>query len=250
MVVPAAPGPRTVDQRWNAVIAGLKGIGKDSRNKEQGFMYRSIDAVLKHAHGLFADHGVHVIPVEQHATYGTRTTAKGSVWTVCHVEVIWQVRGVEGDSFTAMTVGEGTDSGDKATSKAQTMAFKYLLWPALMVADHEDPDGETPDDAVDTYAPVADAPPARSRTSRPPPGGGAPPPPSANGDGELLAETRQLNEIRRILAPQGKTSDRDVLTSVKSTLAADRQDVAVLAQLTQAEAAAAIHVFSGGTAAQ
>lgn len=238
---------RSVHERWNAVLARLPGIGKDSQNTQQNFKYRSIDAVLKEAHGLFGEEGVHVVPVAQRPSYGERTTARGTIMVVCYLEVDWKVYGLDGDSFDAQTLGEGVDSGDKATSKAQTMAFKYLLWPTLIVADHEDPDGKAVEDSVSSSvaaAPVpVSAPPARSRTNRPPPGSTEAP--SANGDGEVLCDARARSELRRILAPHGKTSDHDVLLSVKTTMTPERQGVSKLEQVTAAEAAAAILVLSG-----
>ncbi len=132
----------TVDQRWNRVLDELPAIGKNSRNQQQGFNYRSIDSVLDKAKPLFGKHGVHPIPVAQVCDRTTRTTAKGNQLNVCYITVEWQIRAVDGTFFTAETCGEGTDSGDKATSKAQTMAFKYLLWPSLAVAENEETDAD------------------------------------------------------------------------------------------------------------
>ncbi len=140
----------SVHVRWNAVLAALPAIGKDSVNKQQGFNYRSVDTVLDYVKPLFARLGIHVIPEKQSAFYDERQVKSGATMYVCKLTVDWRIYGVSGDSFTAQTVGEGTDMGDKATSKAQTMAFKYLLWPALAIASNEDPDGETPEQTTAT----------------------------------------------------------------------------------------------------
>ena len=138
----------TVDQRWNGVLLKLPAIAKNSKNEQQGFKYRSIDDVLDRLNPLFGRWGVHVVPVRQTAEREHRTTARGNLMNVCYLTVDWEIRSVDGETMHAQTVGEGTDSGDKATSKAQTMALKYLLWPSLVIATNEDPDGQTVEDSV------------------------------------------------------------------------------------------------------
>lgn len=149
----------TVDQRWNQVLNELPAIGKNSRNQQQGFNYRSIDSVLDKVKPLLGKHGIHVIPVAQVCDRTARTTAKGNQLNVCYMTVEWQIRSVDGDFFTAETCGEGTDSGDKATSKAQTMAFKYLLWPSLAIAENDETD-------ADAYSVDASVPAQKSTTTK------------------------------------------------------------------------------------
>jgi hypothetical protein len=138
----------TVYERWSWVQDQLPAIGKDSVNKQQGFNYRGIDAVLNKLKPLLGKAGVFIMPARQKATYEQRSTAKGTVMHVCKIDAMWQIHGVGGDHFTAETVGEASDIFDKATSKAQTAAFKYLLWPGLAIAENEDNDGQTPEETV------------------------------------------------------------------------------------------------------
>jgi len=145
-------GDATVYERWSWVQSKLPGIGKDSLNEQQKFKFRSIDAVLKEIRPLFGKAGVFVIPARQEARYEERNTRGGGVTHVCKLRAMWQIYGVKGDHFTAETVGESADSFDKGTSKAQTMAFKYLLWPSLAIAENEDPDGETQGEGATTGA--------------------------------------------------------------------------------------------------
>jgi hypothetical protein len=144
-----------LDTRWNWVLENLPAIGKDSLNKQQGFKYRSIDTVLDHLNPLFGKAGVHVIPTRQVAYRETRGTRSGGSMNDCYNTVTWEIRDVAGHTMTAETLGEGTDSGDKSTSKAQTMAMKYLLWPSLAIAENEDPDGETVEASTPSEAPTA-----------------------------------------------------------------------------------------------
>ena len=55
-----------------------------------------------------------------------------------------------------MTVGEGMDSGDKATNKAMAIAFKYACFQVFCIPTEEmkDPDEETQDPAKPQFNPA------------------------------------------------------------------------------------------------
>jgi hypothetical protein len=157
----------TVHEAWAQILAELPAIPRTRRNEQQGFLFRGIDDVLDQLNPLLGKYGVHVVPVRQVAEREDRPTARGTVLHTVHLTVDWRVYGRQGDFFEAQTMGEGTDSGDKATSKAQTMAFKYLLWPSLAVAENETTDA----DATSPEATVADTeaqPPLRRRVREAP----------------------------------------------------------------------------------
>ena len=134
--------------RWLWVQEHLPAIPKASTNSQQGFKYRSIDDVLKKVHKLFGQAGIFILPARQQATYVEWEGASGKAIHVARVTCDWQVYGANGDWITAQTVGQAADAFDKATSKAQTAAFKYLLWPSLSIAENEDNDGQTPESTV------------------------------------------------------------------------------------------------------
>lgn len=137
----------TVYERWSAFMGELPGFPKADRNQQQGFDFRSIDSVLPTAKSLAAKHGVFIVPLRQRAERSERHSARGTALFTCYMRVDWRVYGTDGDYFDAQTYGEATDAGDKSTSKAQTMALKYLLWPALMISDpSDDADRETPEE--------------------------------------------------------------------------------------------------------
>jgi hypothetical protein len=136
------PEGTPIDVRWNAVLHALPAIGKNAvMTQGPKYSYRSIDAVLDHLHPLFAKFGLHVFPVGQQAVYDSYSTYSGTTMFRSRITVDWQIRSVDGEVIYAQTMGTGTDAGDKETSKAQTMAFKYLLWPSTAVAENDDPDG-------------------------------------------------------------------------------------------------------------
>ncbi len=56
----------------------------------------------------------------------------------------------DGSSIEAVTIGEGMDSGDKATNKAMAVAFKYACFQVFCIPTEEmkDPDADTPEPNV------------------------------------------------------------------------------------------------------
>jgi hypothetical protein len=78
--------------------------------------------------------------------------------------VRYEVEGPMGDTRSVEVIGEGFDPGDKAASKATTMARKAMLTDLLHIADGDDPDR----DARPEQAPAKKA--AAKSTSRRPEG--------------------------------------------------------------------------------
>lgn len=136
---------RTVHQRMVAILSDLPAIGKDQKNVQQNFMFRGHDDVLNALNPLLAKHGVFVVPTVLERTTSERTTASGKAMFEVSLLVQYTFYGLAGDSVTASSWGEGTDMGDKATSKAMTMAFKSVLNQAFAISNKEtaDPDALT-----------------------------------------------------------------------------------------------------------
>ena len=61
--VDALPAKPTVFEAWNAVMQGVQAIRKDSRNDQQRFNFRGIDAVMNAVGPLLRENGVTVVPV-------------------------------------------------------------------------------------------------------------------------------------------------------------------------------------------
>jgi len=140
----------SVFERMLAILEELPPIGKDDYNQQQKFHFRGHDAVMKALNPLLAKHGVFVVPDVLDRTTAQRATRSGGVMYEVNLHVRYRFYGPNGDYVEASSWGEGTDSGDKATSKAMTMAFKSVLAQAFAIATSEmgDPDGETPEETV------------------------------------------------------------------------------------------------------
>jgi ERF superfamily len=126
----------------NAVMADVREVGKHSRNESQGFNFRGIDAVVNAVGPALRKHGVVVVPRVVNYDYGTVEVGQRRT-PMAHVRVTvdYVFYGPAGDWITATSIGEAMDSGDKATAKAMSVAFRTALLQALCLpTDDPDPD--------------------------------------------------------------------------------------------------------------
>ena len=119
-------------------------VGKNDVNKQQGFKYRGIDAVMNSINPALVKNHVFVVPEVLDQKREERTTAKGGllIYSICKIKYTFYAE--DGSSVTAVTIGEGMDSGDKATNKAMAIAFKYACFQVFCIPTEEmvDPDAE------------------------------------------------------------------------------------------------------------
>lgn len=129
------------------IMEDIPAIGKDQTNKTQGFKYRGIDDVMNTLQPLLSKNKVFIVPQILEQTREERTTNKGGnlIYSICKIKYIFYAE--DGTYIEAVTVGEGMDSGDKATNKAMAIAMKYALFQVFCIPTEEmkDPDGETPE---------------------------------------------------------------------------------------------------------
>jgi len=180
-------GAGTVQQELAAIMLEAKAIGKSSRNQQQGFNFRGIDAVMNHLHPLFAKHSVIILPEVLAERTEERTTKSGGHLIYRVLTVRFNFTAADGSSVCSTVIGEGMDSGDKAANKAMAVALKYALTQMLLLPyDEKDPDADTPPDSVPKrdYTP----PPASVATPVTP----APPPAKAKPANVISAKQRGL----------------------------------------------------------
>jgi hypothetical protein len=137
--------PKTIYELFAEVKREIGPVGKDGVNKSQHYNFRGIDAVVNAAAPHLDKAGVLTIPMLQTIEYGTvevgeKHTAMGHV----RVTVIYRFTGPAGDSFDALVPGEAMDSGDKATAKAMSVAYRIALLQALNLPTSDtDPDSQS-----------------------------------------------------------------------------------------------------------
>lgn len=133
----------TVHEAISAVMADVQTISKDQR-VESGparFNFRGVDAVVNAVGPALRKHGVIVAPQSASIEFERYQTNKGASMRNATVRVEWLVIGPDGSSIKAATYGEAADSGDKAVSKAQSVAYRTVLLQLLCIpTDEPDPD--------------------------------------------------------------------------------------------------------------
>lgn len=127
-------------------------IGKDSRNQQQGFMYRGIDAVYNALNPVMAKLGLFLCPEVLEQTREERTSIKKDQYgnertsTLLYsiLKIKYTLYAPDGSNLSCVVIGEGMDSGDKASNKAMSVAMKYAAFQLFMIPTEEmvDPDAE------------------------------------------------------------------------------------------------------------
>lgn len=122
-------------------------VGKTSKNTQQGFMYRGIDSVMNAINPALVKHKVFIVPEVLEQIREERQSSRGGtlLYSICKMKYTFYAD--DGSNISAVVVGEGMDSGDKATNKAMSIAFKYACFQVFCIPTEEmiDPDAEVHD---------------------------------------------------------------------------------------------------------
>jgi|HubBroStandDraft_2_1064218.scaffolds.fasta_scaffold168179_2 hypothetical protein len=139
-----------------AVLAamGERGIGKDRNNKQQGFKFRGVDDVYAALNPLLAEHKLLMTPRAVDVKTSERTSKGGGKLFSVVVKMEFDfISAEDGSIHSVCTYGEGMDSGDKATSKAQSIAYKYAVFQAFSIPV----EGVTPDPDEESHEVESDS---------------------------------------------------------------------------------------------
>lgn len=111
-----------------------QGISKDRENRQQGFSFRGIDQVYNALAPMLAKHGLVILPRITERAVTERATKNGGVLFYVVVKAEFDFVATEdGSKHTVITYGEAMDSGDKATNKAMSIAYKYAAFQAFCI---------------------------------------------------------------------------------------------------------------------
>ena len=136
---------KTIVQSLNEIMKAVGAISKSDRNATQGFNFRGIDSVVNAVSPQLQKYGVVVVPSVQDYEYQSVEIGKNRT-VMCHVKVkvMYTFIGPQSDALTATVVAEAMDAGDKATTKAMSVAFRTALLQALCLpTDDADPDASS-----------------------------------------------------------------------------------------------------------
>lgn len=134
-----------ITQALTEIMKEVGAVKKGDRNNSQGFNFRGIDAVVNAVSPALQKFGVIVFPEVIDYQYdtveiGKNRTAMGHV----KVKVSYTFIGAGGDALKTTVAAEAMDSGDKATAKAMSVAFRTALLQTLALpTDEPDPDASS-----------------------------------------------------------------------------------------------------------
>lgn len=124
-------------------------IGKDKYNEQQKFKYRGIDDVMNTFQPLLAERGIFIVPEVMESHREERASRNGGNLIYSILKVKYTFYAEDGSSISAIVIGEGMDSADKASNKAMAVAMKYAMFQVFCIPTEEmllsDPDRETPE---------------------------------------------------------------------------------------------------------
>ncbi len=140
------------------------GLGKDGKNKFQGYDFRGIDSLMEALSPLLVKHGLIIIPHGKSHSLRERAGKGGKAMFHAIVEMEYRVihkDDANSDGVTTIIVGpfygEALDTSDKATNKAMSFAYKYMAFQTFCIPikgqdegdkDHNEvaPEAEEPKD--------------------------------------------------------------------------------------------------------
>ena len=140
------------EQKYH-VLAGIKqvmqafadkGIAKAHKNESQGFKFRGIDDVMNRMAQHLVEADIVIVPSIRSREVHERVNSRGNPLFYVTVLVDFNIYSTVDGSHVVCTVpGEAMDSGDKATNKALSIAYKYMAFQLFAIPIDEDPDRHT-----------------------------------------------------------------------------------------------------------
>ena len=134
-----------VYQAINAIQAEMSqiGIAKNNRNKQQGYNFRGIDDIFNALAPMLAHNDLVIIPQVLGQKVVERQTKQGGNLFYVTVKVQYDfISAQDGSRHSVVMYGEAMDSGDKATNKAMSAAYKYAALQVFCIPTSGDNDAD------------------------------------------------------------------------------------------------------------
>lgn len=139
------PPQKSVYQAIAKVQAALakEGIAKERNNQQQGFKFRGIDDIYNALASHLAENNLCILPRIKSRGVTERTNKNGTALFYIVIEADFDfVSAVDGSTHTVTVFGEAMDSGDKATNKAMSAAYKYACMQSFCIPTEGDNDAD------------------------------------------------------------------------------------------------------------
>lgn len=136
------------------------GIAKLQRNVQQGYTFRGIESAMNELSPLLVKHGITVTPSYGELSIHERFRGDpkdGRAIRFCTLKGSFKFVAEDGSYTLSECFGEAMDSGDKAVTKAQSIAFRTALFQ-LFVVPTMAMDPESYIDPDDEELPIGPAP--------------------------------------------------------------------------------------------
>ena len=135
-----------------------EGIGKTRSNAQQGYKFRGVDEVMNAFAPILADQGLYLRPRFTEREVSERVNKSGTALFYVTVRGEFDFSNDAGETVTVGPFyGEAMDSGDKATNKAMSAAYKYCVMQAFAIpVEGQTIDSETETHEVELQAPELD----------------------------------------------------------------------------------------------
>lgn len=125
------------------VMGVVDWVPKDGKNAFHGYSYSTEAAIVSSVRKEMALRSLLLVPSVKSVEWSAVTTAKGHAEKLCTLTVTFTVHdGENGTSLAFDVLGQGQDSGDKASYKAMTGATKYALLKLFLIPTGTDPEDE------------------------------------------------------------------------------------------------------------
>lgn len=210
------------------ILAAVPSIGKGHTADDGSYRYRSIDDVYRIFHGLFAQHGVLVLPqILSHKAVEMDAARGGAAQLVHTVIMRYTFTSRDGTSVSCEFMGSAVCSSDKGPAKAQSSALRQLLLQMFLVPTGEDND---PDARVVKLASGSMREPREAGQPDPAPSNSAPPastsaPGSPGGDARLPPVAETAKRLRdRLCAARSPEELEQFEEEMRGELAALKRD--------------------------
>lgn len=134
---------QTLVQKMAEVMAAVGYIGKDATNDFHNYDYSSADAVFAKVRAELSSRGIAVCGDVE--VVSSEMVSNGSKHLLVAKHTLTFTDGK--DSLSVSSLGEGIDSGDKASMKGNTAGVKYCLAKAFLLSWGDDPEADPTTDA-------------------------------------------------------------------------------------------------------
>ena len=122
------PDQPSIYQLMALVMNDVRDVGKNGFNDHQKYKFRGVDDFIGALAQPLRDHGVFMMT----EILDFQTSVRGKM-NATHMRVAFHFYGPAGDKVTATTLGEASDTADKASNKAMSAALKYALMQTFMI---------------------------------------------------------------------------------------------------------------------